>query len=216
MRVLVSGASVAGPVLAYWLSRYGVSVTVVERAPALRKAGGHAVDLFRPAMDIVEKMGLLARIEAKKTGTDVLEIYREGRDRRYEVEINRLTGAFSVRHVEIMRDDLGEILYEAGRDSVEYLFGDSITAITEDADGVDVAFGHGASRRFDLVIGADGLHSNVRGLVFGPESRFATWIGAYVAVASVPNSTISTTMSKHKRRCCAGHSAGWPAGSPPA
>ena len=187
MRVLISGASVAGPVLAYWLSRYGFTVTVVERAPALRKAGGHAVDLFKPAMDIAEKMGVVERIAAKKTGTDVLEVYREGRGRRYEIEVGRLMRAVSDRHVEIMRDDLAEIFYEAARDSVEYRFGDSITAITEDAGGVDVAFEQGPSRRFDLVIGADGLHSNVRGLVFGPESRFATWIGAYLAVATVPN-----------------------------
>ena len=187
MRVLISGASVAGPVLAYWLSRYGFTVTVVERAPVLRKAGGHAVDLFKPAMDIAEKMCVVERIGAKKTGTDVIEVYREGRDRPYEIEIGRLMTAVSDRHVEIMRDDLAEILYEAGRDSVEYLFGDSITAITEAAGGVDVAFEQGPPRRFDLVIGADGLHSNVRGLVFGPESRFTTWIGAYLAVASVPD-----------------------------
>ncbi|MCH9722880.1 MAG: FAD-dependent monooxygenase, partial [Actinomycetia bacterium] len=187
MKVLISGASVAGPVLAYWLQRYGFTVTVVERAPALRKAGGHAVDLFKPAMDIVEKMGVIQQIEAKQTGTDVISVYREGRARPYEIVVGRLFSAVSDRHVEIMRDDLSEVLYDAGSDDVEYLFGDSITSITEDADGVDVSFGCGPSRRFDLVIGADGLHSNVRDLVFGPESRFASWIGAYLAVASIPN-----------------------------
>jgi 2-polyprenyl-6-methoxyphenol hydroxylase-like FAD-dependent oxidoreductase len=187
VRVLISGASVAGPVLAYWLSRYGFSVTVVERAPTLRKAGGHAVDLFKPAMDIAEQMGVLTRIQEKATGTDVLEIHRVGRERPYEIQIHRLMTAVSDRHVEIMRDDLGEIFYDAGRDGVEYVFGDSITAITEDTDGVDVAFEVGPTRRFDAVIGADGLHSNVRALVFGPESGFSTWIGAYLAVASVPN-----------------------------
>jgi len=74
MRVLISGASIAGPVLAYWLNRYGFGVTVVERAPAPRKTGGHAVDLFLPAMQIVTKMGLLEAIRAKVTGTDVLVI----------------------------------------------------------------------------------------------------------------------------------------------
>ena len=106
--------------------------------------------------------------------------------RPYEIEVGRLMSAVSDRHIEIMRDDLAEIFYDAGRDGVEYLFGDSITAITEDAGGVNVTFEQGQSRRFDLVIGADGLHSNVRGLVFGPESSFATWIGAYLAVATVP------------------------------
>ncbi len=187
MRVLISGASVAGPVLAYWLSRYGFSVTVVERAPELRKAGGHAVDLFKPAMDIAEKMGVLAQVGAKQTGTDVLTVYREGHERRFDIHINRLMSAVSDRHVEIMRDDLAEIFYESGCDTVEYVFGDSITAIDEHATGVEVSFEHGPARRVDLVIGADGLHSNVRRLVFGPESRYATWIGAYLAVASVPD-----------------------------
>lgn len=183
----MSGASVAGPVVAYWLSRKGFDVTVVERAPALRKAGGHAVDLFKPAMAIAEKMGILDDIEAKATGTDVIEAYREGRNRPHVIEVGRLMSAVSDRHVEIMRDDLSQILYDAGRDTVDYRFGESITEIATDDNGVYVAFERSSSQRFDLVIGADGLHSNVRRLVFGPESDYATWIGAYLAVASVPN-----------------------------
>lgn len=85
MRVLVSGASIAGPVVAYWLTRYGFDVTVVERAPHLRKTGGHAVDLFRPAMDIVEKMGVLPRLQDKVTGTNRLTAYQEGKERRIEL-----------------------------------------------------------------------------------------------------------------------------------
>ena len=76
MRILISGASIAGPVLAYWLSRRGFEITVVERAPALRKTGGHAVDLFRPAMEISERMGVLPRIEEHATGTTVLNVHR--------------------------------------------------------------------------------------------------------------------------------------------
>ncbi|GAA2894155.1 FAD-dependent monooxygenase [Streptosporangium fragile] len=187
MRILISGASIAGPVLAYWLNRYGFTVTVVERAPALRKAGGHAVDLFRPAMQIVDRMGLTEPIQARKTGTEWLTIRPENSDRVHEVQVSKLISAVSDQHVEIMRDDLSEIFYDATRRDVEYLFGDSITAMTETSDGIDVAFEHAPTRRFDLVIGADGLHSNVRRLVFGPESRFATWIGAYLAVMSIPN-----------------------------
>lgn len=187
MRVLVSGASVAGPTLAYWLCRNGFSVTVVERSSALRKAGGHAVDLFKPAMDIAEKMGVLDGVEAMATGTEIIEAYREGRDRRYVIEIGRLMSAVSDRHVEIMRDDLSQILYDACPDQVDFRFGDSIAQIAQDPGGVDVVFEGGGSERFDLVIGTDGLHSNVRRLVFGPESEFATWIGAYLAVATVPN-----------------------------
>lgn len=187
MRILISGASVAGPVLAWWLARYGFQPTVVERSPTLRKTGGHAVDLFRPAMEIVERMGVLPRIEEKKTGIEWLMLLREGVDRRIDVDISRARLAMSDRHVEIMRDDLSEIFHEATRDRVEYVFGDSIASLTEDAGGVDVTFERGAPRRFDLVIGADGLHSNVRRLVFGEERQFSHWLGAYLAVMTLPN-----------------------------
>jgi 2-polyprenyl-6-methoxyphenol hydroxylase-like FAD-dependent oxidoreductase len=187
MRILISGASVAGPVLAFWLARSGFRVTVVERAPALRKAGGHAVDLFRPAMDIVERMGLLAQVEGRKTGTEQLTMLREGVKRPVEVEIGRLMRALSDRHAEIMRDDLAEIFYEATRDGVEYVFGDSIAGMVQDEGGVDVSFEHAAPRRFELVIGADGLHSNVRRLVWGEERQFTSYLGAYLAVLTLPN-----------------------------
>ena len=134
MRILISGASVAGPVLAYWLNRHGFDVTVVERAPALRKTGGHAVDLFRPAMEISEKMGVLPQIEALATGTDRLTLYREGVARPVRVDLTKVVGGISDRHVEIMRDDLSEVYYDAGRDDVEYIFSDSITAISADAE----------------------------------------------------------------------------------
>ncbi|MFG1705997.1 FAD-dependent monooxygenase [Nonomuraea sp. M3C6] len=184
MRILISGASVAGPALAYWLTRYGFTVTVVEQAPALRKTGGHAIDLFRPAMDIVEQMGVLEQVQAKKTGIEWLTMRREGRERPLELELRRVMTAVSDRHVEIMRDDLSEIFYDATRHDVDYVFGDSIASIS---DGGEVTFDSGRAAEFDLVVGADGLHSNVRRLVFGPESDFTTWIGAYLAVFSMPN-----------------------------
>ncbi|GIH25894.1 FAD-dependent oxidoreductase [Acrocarpospora phusangensis] len=187
MRILISGASVAGPVLAYWLSRYGFDVTLVERAPALRKAGGHAVDLFRPATRIAGKMGVLAELEARKTGTELLSLRREGSERTHRLRVGKLITTFSDQHIEIMRDDLSEVFYDATRDRAEYLFGDSIAALREHPGGVEVTFENGPAREFDLVIGADGLHSNVRRLVFGPESAFTTWIGAYLAVMSMPN-----------------------------
>ncbi|MGD1255847.1 FAD-dependent monooxygenase [Mycobacterium seoulense] len=183
MRVLVSGASIAGPVLAYWLSRRGFDVTVVERAPTLRKTGGHAVDLFRPAMEISASMGVLPQIEALATGTNHMTMHREGRSRPFEIDLTKIYAATSDRHVEIMRDDLSEIYYAAGRDDVEYLFGDSITAIEHDGE---VTFEHGPARRFDVIVGADGLHSNVRQLTFGAEADLTRFLGGYLAVVSVP------------------------------
>ncbi|MEU4761952.1 FAD-dependent monooxygenase [Actinosynnema sp. NPDC023794] len=181
MGVLISGASVAGPVLAYWLTRHGFEVTVVERAPGLRKAGGHAVDLFRPAMDVVERMGVLPKIVERVTGTDRMVVHSPGK-KPVELDLARLFDAVSDRHVEIMRDDLAEVFFDATRADVEYVFGDSITSVSD--DGV-VTFEHGPTRRFDLVVGADGLHSNVRRLVFGDVPGL--FIGAYLAVLSLPD-----------------------------
>jgi 2-polyprenyl-6-methoxyphenol hydroxylase-like FAD-dependent oxidoreductase len=183
MRILISGASVAGPVLAYWLHRYGFEVTVVERAPTLRKTGGHAVDLFRPAMQIVTKMGLLKAIREKATGTETLVMHRPGA-KPVTLDLRKVYTAVSDDHVEIMRDDLSEILYDATSANVEYIFADSITSISDDGE---VTFEHSPPRWFDVIVGADGLHSNVRGLTFGPETDFSTWIGAYLSVVSMNN-----------------------------
>lgn len=183
MRILISGASIAGPVLAYWLTRRGFDVTVVEHAPALRKTGGHAIDLFRPAMEISERMGVLPQVQAHATGTTRLILHRAGARRPATVDYLKLMDVISDRHVEIMRDDLSQIYYDAGRGDVEYLFGDEITALS--ADG-DVTFAQAAPRRYDLVVGADGLHSGVRRLVFGPDAGHSRFLGGYLAVLSVP------------------------------
>ncbi|APE17048.1 FAD-dependent oxidoreductase [Mycobacterium sp. WY10] len=183
MRVLISGASIAGPVLAYWLTRRGFDVTLVERAPALRKTGGHAVDLFRPAMEISERMGVIDQVQARATGTTRMTLQRTNGRPPVNVDYLKLVGVISDRHVEIMRDDLSQIYYDAGRDDVEYLFGDQITAIADDGT---VDFAHSAQRRYDVVVGADGLHSGVRQLVFGPDAGHTRFLGGYLAVLSVP------------------------------
>ncbi|PRX97777.1 FAD-dependent monooxygenase [Allonocardiopsis opalescens] len=186
--ILISGASVAGPVLAYWLRRYGFTPVVVERTPELRLGtGGHAVDLFEPAVEVAARMGVLDRVRAARTRTAVLTMVRPGR-RQVDVDLERLAaGVSDDRHVEVMRGELAAILHEATRDDVEYVFGDSISGMSEDAGGVDVTFDKGAPRRFDLVIGADGLHSTVRRLAFGPESDYRRFLGGYLAAFSLPN-----------------------------
>ena len=185
--VLVVGASVAGPTLAYWLRRYGFNPTVVERTPSLRAGlGGHAVDLFGPAVDVADMMGVLPQVMDARTKTEVLSFLRPGKP-PVDVNMDRLVSGVSDRHVEVMRGELASILYEATRVGVEYVFGDTIRALDETPDAVEVTFERSAPRRFGLVVGADGLHSVVRRLVFGDERQFLHYIGGYLAVFTVPN-----------------------------
>ena len=191
MRVLISGASVAGPVAAFWLARYGCELTVVERAATGHQTGGHAVDLFRPAMQILQRMGVVDAIRAHATGMDSITAFTLGAERPVEIDLRPIFSVISDDHVEIMRDDLSAILREATEDvDIEYLFGRTITELR----GGDVVFDDGTERTFDLVIGADGLHSNVRRLAFGEEDRMTSFLGTYLAVATVskPSTTEST------------------------
>ena len=186
MKILISGASVAGPVLAYWLHRYGFEPTVVERTPAIRHGlGGHAVDLFGPAAEVARRMGCWDAIDAARTRIESMTIERFGK-RPVHIDLSRLYAGISGSHVEILRGELTKILYDATRDTVEYMFTDSIATLHDDGDGVDVTFDSGSERRFDLVIGADGLHSNVRRLAFGPEESMRRPLGGYLAVYSMP------------------------------
>src|SRR6201996_7620694 len=179
--VLISGASIAGPALAYWLNRYGFGVTVVEKGPALRP-GGQAVDFKgRTHRPVLERMGIWDEIEQRQTGRhDTVYLDAAGR------ELAVITGEFTGGDVEILRGDLAAIMYERTAAGCEYRFGDSITALTETADGIRAEFEHGATQTFDLVVGADGIHSRVRRLVFGPERDYVHHLGYYYCVAGAP------------------------------
>ncbi|MEU5263454.1 FAD-dependent monooxygenase [Amycolatopsis sp. NPDC021455] len=180
-RVLISGASVAGPALAFWLRRHGFTPTVVERAPEPRD-GGYAVDFRGASLRVLDRMGLLGQVEAAATRMgEVTYVDSAGRP------LVVTPPTYQSGELEILRGDLSRILYEATEDGVEYVFGDSITGVTEHGEGVTVTFDRGEPREFDLVVGADGLHSNVRSLVFGDESRFRRDLGYYVSIFTVPN-----------------------------
>ncbi|WP_158842387.1 FAD-dependent monooxygenase [Saccharothrix deserti] len=181
-QVLISGASVAGPALAYWLARHGFEPTVVEIAPALR-GGGAAVD-FRGEthMTVLERMGVLGRLREIQTGGSPMTFVDEhGRT------LLHLPADFAGGELEVLRSDLSRVLHEHSKGLANYVFGDSIAGLTETSHGVDVTFTSGAQRTFDLVIGADGIHSGVRGLVFGPEERFVSHLGYYVASWDLPD-----------------------------
>ncbi|GAA1408435.1 FAD-dependent monooxygenase [Kitasatospora putterlickiae] len=181
-KVLISGASIAGPALAHWLGRYGFEVTVVELAPALR-GGGQAVD-FRGEthLTVLERMGVLDELRALDTGGSPMTfVDRHGR------RLLHLPADFAGGDIEVPRGELAQVLHRHSLPHAEYLFGDTVTALEEEPAGVRVAFRHGAPRTFDLVIGADGLHSNVRRLAFGPEERHVRHLGYYAATWQLPN-----------------------------
>uniref|UniRef100_UPI003F494069 FAD-dependent monooxygenase n=1 Tax=Nocardia suismassiliense TaxID=2077092 RepID=UPI003F494069 len=185
-RVLVAGASIAGPALAHWLRRWGAAVTVVERAPALRP-GGQAVDARGVAKEVIRRMGLDAAVRA--ACTDTAGAYTVDADGTV-LETHPADdhgGDGYIAEIEILRGDLSQVLYDDTRDEVEYLFGDRIAELTQDADGVDVVFAGGDHRRFELVIGADGLHSATRAMVFGPHEQYIRHLGHVLAFYSVPN-----------------------------
>src|SRR5882724_3138917 len=165
--VLISGAGIGGPALAFWLRRYGFASTVVEVAPA-PPPGGHAVDLRGAGREVVERMGLLDTVRAERVDERGFA-YVDGRGRwTARMPADLFGGEGMVAEIEIMRGNLTRILYDATRHGTEYLFGDRITGLAEDGDGVKVTFAGGTVRRFDIVVGADELHSGVRRLAFGP------------------------------------------------
>ncbi|TDW22312.1 FAD-dependent monooxygenase [Kribbella kalugense] len=182
MKVLVSGASVAGPSVALWLGRAGHDVTVVEIAPALRK-GGYAVD-FRGEVftTVLDRMGVLPDLRSLQTGGSGMSfVDAAGRT------LMRLPPEFAGGELEVLRADLSRVLYEHSRAQATYRFGDSIAELREHADGVDVRFESGVEDTYDLVIGADGIHSVVRRLAWPKERVVERHLKYYVGGWEVPN-----------------------------
>ncbi|MFI5958922.1 FAD-dependent monooxygenase [Cryptosporangium sp. NPDC051539] len=179
-RVLISGAGIGGPALAFWLHRYGFDVTVVEKAHEVRR-GGQAVDFKGPIhLAVLRKMGILDVVRAAGVPSgDGALVNAKGR------KVGTVPGAFAGGEINVPRGDLAHLLYDLTADKCEYLFDDSITSLTETPDGVGVTFLNGEPRTFDIVVGADGMHSNVRKLAFGPEADYVTHLGYYYVLATI-------------------------------
>lgn len=180
--VLISGAGIAGPALAHWLHRAGYTVTVVERAPAPRP-GGQAVDLRGAGRTVIERMGLMDQARAVSVDQEGFALVDAQGRVTARMPVDSFGGEGIISEIEILRGDLARVLFDASGPGTrtEYVFDDSVTALEQDDDGVLVAFEKSAPRCFGLVVGADGLHSVVRQLAFGPEDGFMRPLDLYNA-----------------------------------
>ncbi|GAA3576505.1 FAD-dependent monooxygenase [Amycolatopsis ultiminotia] len=173
--VLIVGAGIAGPTLAYWLARNGYRPTVVEHARQLR-SGGSAIVVKGPAIPVAERMDILPQLRELATRNRSLTLLDPAGK-----PVLRLPSSAGAPTVEVTRADLSEVLHRSAQGDAEFVFDDTVTGLDQDEGGVDVTFRRSAPRRFDLVVGTDGMHSTIRRLVFGPEQQFVRDLGLYGA-----------------------------------
>ncbi|RUP33888.1 MAG: FAD-binding monooxygenase [Mycolicibacterium sp.] len=184
--VLISGAGVAGPALAHWLAGNGYRVVIVEAAPSMRP-GGQTVDLRGAGREVVTRMGLLPAMSERCLFQRGIAWVRADGTRRAEMPVEAFDGNGIVSALEILRGDLTDVLYQATRDVAEYRFGTRISALEADESGVRATLTDGSVVEADLVVGADGPHSAVRQLAFGPEEQFVRRLGGYNAWFTAPD-----------------------------
>ena len=184
MKILISGAGIAGPTLAYWLAHYGFDPTIVEKSPQLR-TGGYVIDFWGAGYDIADRMGLIPELlqkgyraqEARAVNTRGKEIA--------SFPMKSFARALQDRYFNLAHGDLAAAIYCKVASKVETIFGDAVRAVEQSENAVRVSFEKSPPREFDLVIGADGLHSRVREIVFGPEQRFENYLGYKAAAFGV-------------------------------
>ena len=178
--VLISGVGIAGPTLAYWLKQAGFEPTLVERASALR-SGGFVIDFWGLGYTIAERMGLVPQINRDGYHVQEMRIVDEAGHRAAGFGTGVFAELTNGRSATLQRSHLSRLLFERVNGCVETIFGDEIILVEEKADCVEVQLKHGGRRRFDLLVGADGLHSAVRNLIFGQQAQFERNLGYFVA-----------------------------------
>ncbi|MCJ1339875.1 hypothetical protein MMC09_005167 [Bachmanniomyces sp. S44760] len=198
LRVLISGASVAGPALAYWLVRAGCKVTVVERASSLRMAG-QGLDVRDTARDVIKRMGIFDRMREKSSQEEGFEIVdaKNHPFARFAVDESG-NGEGMTCDIEILRGEIAKILMDVTKDDVSYVFGDMVESLAETEDEVVVKFANGTpSSGFDLVVAADGIGSRIRGMAFGgnADSHIRS-LDSYVSYFSIPPGETDTMWSR--------------------
>lgn len=182
--ILISGLGIAGPTLAYWLRKRGFQPVLLERAPAPRR-GGYVVDFWGVGYDVADRMGLLPALHREKCPLEEVRLVNTDGRRVARLRAAVFGQATGGRYLSILRSGLARRIWDLVDGSVETIFGDSATRLEQDADGVLVHFEHAPPRRFGLVIGADGLHSNIRSLAFEPTDRFQHHLGCCTAACTV-------------------------------
>lgn len=180
MRILIVGAGIAGPTLAYWLAHHGLQPTLLEKAPALR-TGGYVIDFWGAGFEIAERMGLLPEIHKRGYVVREVRVVNRRGERIAGFRADSFDRVTKGRYVSLARGDLAAAIFGKIDGKVETIFGDTVTRIEQAEEAVRVTFDRGHEREFDLVIGADGLHSRVRQLIFGAQTRFEKYLGYKVA-----------------------------------
>jgi 2-polyprenyl-6-methoxyphenol hydroxylase-like FAD-dependent oxidoreductase len=197
--VLISGAGIAGPTLAFWLNQYGYRVIVVEIAPQIRP-GGQTVDLRGAGRAVVERMGLTDQMRARCLDQrGIAWVTTDGR-RRAEMPVEAFQGNGVVSKHEILRGDMADVLYQVTRADSDYRFGTHITQLSQSAEFVAVTLSDGTTVHADLVVGADGTHSAVRRLLLGPEEQFVRPVGGYNAWFTAFNIRLTALAMKYMQR----------------
>lgn len=184
--VLICGASIAGPTLAFWLDRFGYDVTVVERASGPRK-GGYAVDLRGPAMEVVERMGIVPRLSKSHVNVEKVTFLDGAGNPAGIIRPQAVSGGVAGRDLEVPRTALMETILDAMGDGVGFIYNESILNIEQDADKVHVTFASGKMGDFDLVFGADGVNSTTRKLTIDPAAECLKYLGYCYVGFSIPN-----------------------------